>query len=136
MMHCYVCYDETTERCACACKAHVHRACLLKTIETRNNTNCSICAQPIQNVVMQTLKQPSLWVMVFAVMLVVTVGTSCLASILLLALAVDDRNDAAFYDLLICCASSVFLAMFASHFLRKLLTDHDLVLSHDVYSFM
>ena len=134
-MHCFVCYEETTETCACACKAHVHRACLLKTIETRKNVQCSICAQPIQNVVVQTRRQPSLWVMTFAVMLVITVCTSSLASILLLALAVDDRNDAAFYDLLICCASSVFLAMFASHFLQKLLADHNLTVSRDVYRF-
>ena len=135
-MHCFVCYEETTERCACACKAYVHEACLLKTIQTRNNTNCSICAQPIQNVAMQTQKHPSLWVMTLAVVLVVTVCSSSLASILLLTLAVDDRNDAAFCDLLICCASSLFLAMFASHFLQKLLADHDLVVTHEVYSFI
>jgi hypothetical protein len=135
-MHCFVCYEETTETCACACKAHVHRACLLKTIETRKNIHCSICAQPIQNVVVQTQKQPSLWVIGFSVVLAITVGLSSLASILLLALAIDDRNDAAFYDLLICCASSVFLAMFASHFLQKLLADHDLIVSHEVYAFM
>ena len=135
-MHCFVCYEETTETCACACKAHVHRACLLKTIETRKNVNCSICAQPIQNVVIQTQKQPSLWVITFSVVLAITVGLASLASLLLLALAIDDRNDAAFYDLLICCASSVCLAMCASGFLQKLLEDHDLVMTHEVYHFI
>ena len=135
-MHCYVCYEETTETCACVCRANVHRACLLKTIEMRKNTHCSICAQPIQNVVIQLQKQPSVWVIAFSVVLAVTVGLSSLASLLLLALAIDDRNDAAFYDLLICCASSVFLSMFAMHFLQKLLADHDLIVSHEIYTFV
>ena len=132
-MHCFVCYEETTETCACACKAHVHRACLLKTIEARKNVQCSICAQPIQNVVVHTRRQPSLWVMGFAVALTSTIICSSLSALLLLALAVDDRNHSSFYDLLICCASSVFLAMFASHFLQKLLTDHNMTVSRDVY---
>ena len=136
MPRCYVCHEETTERCACACKAHVHRACLLKTVEARKNTRCSICAQPIKNVCARPVRRVSHWVVCFVIVLVATIASTSLAAILLLALAVDDRNHSAFYDLLICCASSVFLAMFASHFLQKLLTDHDLVVSHEVYSFI
>ena len=135
-MYCFVCHDETTETCACACKVHVHRECLLKTIETRDSTNCCICAQPIQNVGVLTRKKPALWVMTFAIVLALTVGFSSFASVLFLALAIDDRNDAAFYDLLVCCASSAFLSTFAMHFLRKLLTDHDLTVSRNVYSFI
>ena len=135
-MHCFVCHEETTDTCACACKACVHRECLLRTIEARDSSNCCICAQPIQNVAVLTRKNPSLWVVTFAAMLALTVGFSAFASLLFLALAVDDRNDAAFYDLLICCASSVFLAVFASHFLGKLLADHDLVVLRSVYVFV
>jgi E3 ubiquitin-protein ligase DOA10 len=135
-MHCFVCHEETTERCACACKAYVHGACLLKTIEARQNTQCTICAQPIGNVEQQAVRVPSRWVIAFALALVSTIMTSSLAALLLMALAVDDRNHASFCDLLICCTSSVFLAMFASHFLQKLLEDHDLTVTHDVYRFI
>ena len=135
-MHCFVCHEETAERCACACKAHVHREGLLKTIEVRQNTNCSICAQRIQNVAVQTRQKPSIWALMLAIALLTPVLCSCVSAMLLLALAVDERNHAAFYDLLICCASSLFLAMFASHFLQKLLQDHQLSVSHEVYQFV
>ena len=132
-MHCFVCHEETAERCACACKAYVHEACLLKTIEARQNTNCTICKQPIQNVEKREVIVPSRWVIAFALSLACTITTSALAALLLLALAVDDRNHTSFYDLLACCGSSTFLAMFASYFLQKLLEDHDLTMTRDVY---
>ncbi len=111
----------------------MHGACLLKAIEARQNAQCTICAQPIQNVERRSVCVPSRWVIGFALALACTITTSALAALLLLALAVDDRNHSAFCDLLICCASSVFLAGFASHFLQKLLEDHDLATTRDVY---
>ena len=135
-MHCFVCHEETTERCECACKAHVHRACLLKSIEARGKTDCTICKQPIQNVELRSVRVLSRWVCVFALALATTIVTSFAASLLLLALAIDDRNDSAFYDLLFCCASSVCLAMCASGFLQKLLEDHEVVETLDVYHFI
>lgn len=134
-MRCFVCYGETAERCACACKACVHGACLLKTIESLQKTDCSICAQPIRNVQQREVRAPAWWAIAFTFALVSTIATSSLASLLLLALAVDDRDHAAFYDLLVCCASSVCLAMCASGLLSKLLTDHDLVATRRVYCF-
>ena len=134
-MHCYVCYEETTDTCACACKAHVHKECLLKTIEMRNSTRCSICAQPIQNVAVKLRTRPALWVVTFILALSTTIICSSLGAMLFLALAVDDRNHVAFVDLVICCACCLFLAMFASHFLQKLLLDHDLTVSHNAYEF-
>ena len=135
-MQCFVCHEETTERCACACKAHVHRACLLKSIEARQKTDCTICKQPIENVELRSVRVLSRWVCVFALALASTIVTSFTASLLLLALAVDDRNDKNFYDLLICCASSVCLALCASSFLHKLLEDHAITETHDVYHFI
>lgn len=134
-MHCYVCYEETADTCACACKAHVHKECLLKTIESRNSIHCSICAQPIQNVAVKSRRRPAVWVVGFTIALSTTIICSSLGAMLFLALAVDDRNHAAFVDLLICCASCMFLATFASHFLQKLLRDHDLTVSQNVYQF-
>ena len=135
MSHCYVCHEETAERCACACRAHVHPACLLKSIEARKNTRCSICAQPIRNVRARPERRVSHWVVCFAVVLVATIVSTSLAAMLLLALAVDDRNHSAFYDLLICCASCVLVSMCASGFLQKLMQDHDLVVTQSVYRF-
>ena len=136
MPRCYVCYEDTAEQCVCACKAHVHRACLLKTIEARNSTQCSICAQPIQNVRALPVLRVSRWVVCFAVVLMATIVSTSLAAILLLALAVDDRNHSAFYDLLICCASCVCVSTCASSFLQKLMQDHELVVAHEMYCFI
>ena len=136
MPRCYVCYEDTAEQCVCACKAHVHRACLLKTIEARNSTQCSICAQPIQNVRALPVRRVSRWVVCFAVVLMATIVSTSLAAILLLALAVDDRNHSAFYDLLICCASCVCVSTCASSFLQKLMQDHELVVAHEMYCFI
>tara|TARA_B100001057_G_scaffold429369_2_gene455439 strand:- start:167 stop:526 length:360 start_codon:yes stop_codon:yes gene_type:complete len=118
------------------CKAHVHKACLLLSIEARQKTDCTICKQPIQNVTQRPVRVFSRWVCVFALVLVSTIITALLASLLLLALAVDDRHDDVFYDLLVCCASSAGLATCASGFLRKLLEDHSLTKTHAVYEFV
>ena len=136
MSRCYVCHEETTERCKCACKAHVHRACLLKSIEARGNMSCSICAQPIQNVCARPVRRVSHWVVCFAVVLVATIVSTSFAAMLLLALAVDDRNHSAFYDLLACCLCCVCVSVCASNFLQKLIQDHDLVVTHDAYRFV
>ena len=135
-MHCFVCHEETVDTCACACKPHVHKSCLLKTIETRQNLDCSICAQPIQNVGVRTERYASRAVACFAVALASTIASSAIASMLLLALAVDDRQDDVFYDLLICCASCVFVATCASRLLQKLLREHDLTRRRQVYCFI
>ena len=126
----------TVEQCMCVCKAHVHRACLLKTIEARKSTQCSICAQPIRNVCTLPARRVSRWVLCFATVLVATIFSTSLAAMLLLALAVDDRNHSAFYDLLICCASCVCVSTCASSFLQKLIQDHELVITHDAYCFI
>lgn len=136
MSRCYVCHEDTAEQCACVCKAHVHRACLLKTIEARKSTQCSICAQPIQNVCALPVRRVSRWVVCFAVVLVATIVSTSLAAMLLLALAVDDRHHSAFYDLLICCASCVCVSTCASSFLQKLMQDHELVVTRDMYRFI
>ena len=135
-MSCFVCHEETSERCACACRAHVHRSCLLRSIEARQKTDCTICKHPIQDVQEQTVCVFSRWVCAFAIALVSTIFVSSLASLLLLALAVDDRNGAAFYDLLICCGSSVCLSLCASGFLQKLLEDHAVTETHSTYRFV
>jgi hypothetical protein len=126
----------TVEQCMCVCKAHVHRACLLKTIEARKSTQCSICARPIRNVCTLPARRVSRWVLCFATVLVATIFSTSLAAMLLLALAVDDRNHSAFYDLLICCASCVCVSTCASSFLQKLIQDHELVITHDAYCFI
>lgn len=136
MSLCYVCHEMTAEQCVCACKAHVHRACLLKTIEARKSIQCSICAQPIRNVCALPVRRVSRWVLCFATVLVATILSTSLAAMLLLALAVDDRHHSAFYDLLICCASCVCISTCASSFLQKLIQDHDLVTTHDAYCFI
>ena len=136
MSHCYVCHEDTAEQCACACKAYVHRVCLLKTIEARKSTQCSICAQPIRNVRARPVRRVARWVVCFAIVLVATIASTSLAALLLLALAVDDRHHSAFYDLLICCASCVCVSMCASGFLQKLIQDHELVVTRDAYRFI
>ena len=135
-MRCFVCHEPTTERCACVCKAPVHKTCLLRSIEACQKTDCTICKQPIQDVAQRPVRVVSRWVCAFAIALVSTIVAASLASLLLLALAVDDRHDEAFFDLLVCCASSVGLAMCASGFLQKLLEDHALTETRDVYQFV
>ena len=135
-MHCFVCYEETTNQCACACKAHVHRACLLKTINVCNSTNCTICVQPIQNVRNQPQRHVSRWVVCFAAALATTALLGCLSSILLLALAVENKNNESFYDLLTCCISSIAVSMLASGFCKRILQECDLVVVSDVYRYI
>ena len=135
-MHCFVCHEETVDTCACACKPYVHKACLLKIIETRQNLDCSICAQPIQNVVVRTERHASRAVACFAAALGSTIASSAIASMLLLTLAVDDREDEVFYELLICCASCVFVATCASCLLLKLLREHELTATREVHRFI
>tara|TARA_B100000902_G_scaffold287155_1_gene273308 strand:- start:487 stop:816 length:330 start_codon:yes stop_codon:yes gene_type:complete len=108
---------------------------LLKAIEVRNSIHCSICAQPIRNVVVTSRTRPVYWVVTFILALSTTITFSSLGAMMFLALAVNDRNHAAFVDLIVCCASCLFLAMFASHFLQKLLQDHEPTMSHSVYEF-
>ena len=134
-MHCFVCYEETTNQCACACKAYVHRACLLKTIEVCNSTNCTICTQPIQNVTKQPQRRVTRWVVCLVAALATTALLGCLSSILLLALAVDNKNNQSFHDLLLCCMITIAVSILASTFCRRLLRDCDLVVVSDVYRY-
>lgn len=135
-MHCFVCYEETTDQCACACKAHVHRACLLKTIEVTRSTNCTICVQPIQNVTNQPQRRVARWVVCSAAALATTALFGCLSSILLLALAVDNKNSDSFYDLLTCCISSIGVSTLASGCCKRILQECDLVVVSDVYRYI
>ena len=41
-----------------------------------------------------------------------------------------------FYDLVVCCGTSVVIAMLASSFLQKLLDDHVLVYEHVEYKYV
>lgn len=46
---CYVCHEPCTSRSHCACEAHVHTQCLLKSAIACNSEECTICRRPISN---------------------------------------------------------------------------------------
>jgi len=71
----------------------------------------------------------------FAVCLFCTTLACALASLLLVALAAEEKRQDVFYDLIWCCATSVAMATICSRFLARLLEDHDLVVVHEEYSF-
>lgn len=52
MLHepCFVCHELTSHRSQCACRAFVHRHCLVKALAANPSTDCTICASPIENV--------------------------------------------------------------------------------------
>jgi len=134
-MECYVCHEPTTETSECACKAHVHPRCLLKCIALSQSTMCTICHAPITNVRRKETRQVAWPACLLAAALFLSTFACCLASLLLVALAVEEERVYVFHDLLICCATAVAMAMVGSRFLQKLLENHALTVVHEEYSF-
>ena len=46
---CYVCHEPCAARSQCACAAHVHTDCLIKTAAACNTLRCTICQTKIAN---------------------------------------------------------------------------------------
>ena len=46
---CYVCHEPCAARSRCACAAHVHADCLVKTAAACNTLRCTICQTKIDN---------------------------------------------------------------------------------------
>ena len=136
-MQCYVCHEPATETdtSECACRAVVHPRCLLKCIALSQSTNCTICHQPITNVCRKETRQVAWPVCLLAAALFLSTFACCLASLLLISLAVEEHRTYVFHDLLICCAVAVAMAMVGSRFLQRLLENHALTIVHEEYSF-
>ena len=134
-MECDVCHEPTTETSECACKAQVHPRCLLKCVALSQSTICTICHQPIVNVRRKETRQVKWLVCGFAMVLFLTTFACCIVSLLLAALAVEEKRTYVFHDLLICCATAVAMAMVGSRFLQRLLEQEELVAGHEEYSF-
>jgi undecaprenyl pyrophosphate phosphatase UppP len=134
-MECYVCHEPTTHASECVCKASVHPRCLLKCVALSRSTKCTICHQPITNVQRKETRRYSCLVGTFAIALFSAALVCALGSLLLIALAAEEKREDVFYDLIVCCATSVCMAMVCSRFLQRLLEGHDLILVHEQYSF-
>lgn len=134
-MECYVCHEATSDTSECACKASVHPRCLLKCIALSQSTKCTICHQPITNVCRTETRKVAWLVCGFAMVLFLTTLACCIGSLLLVALAVEEKRMSVFQDLLLCCLLSVGMAMLGSRFLQRLLENHELVVVHQEYSF-
>tara|TARA_B100000963_G_scaffold352023_1_gene364565 strand:+ start:913 stop:1326 length:414 start_codon:yes stop_codon:yes gene_type:complete len=124
---CYVCHEPTTETSQCACRAVVHPECLLQCIRRSGKPSCTICKGVVGNVRVCRRRRLSRYVGCFVVLLSSTVVLCSIASMILLAMAAEEQRVHQFYDLLICCATSVAIATIASSFLQKLLHERDLV---------
>lgn len=124
---CYVCHEPTTETCQCACRAVVHAECLLQCIRRSGKPSCTICKGVIANVRVCRRRRLSRCVGCFVVLLSATIVLCSIAAMILVAMAAEEQRMHQFYDLLICCATSVAIAMIASSFLQKLLYERDLV---------
>lgn len=135
-MLCFVCHEETTARCACACKAHAHPACLLKAVQACKSANCTICLAPITNVRLGNEHRLSLRVFCLALTLASATVIASVASVIFLARAVDSRKEDHQNQWLICCGSSVGVSLVASGFLQKLTRAQDLYTVHEVYRFI
>ena len=134
-MDCYVCHEPTTETSECACKAYVHSRCLLKCIALSQSTKCTICHQPITNVCQKETLRVRWLVCGFATALFLTTFACCVASLLLVALAVEEKRKSVFQDLLLCCLIAVGMATVGSRFLQRLLEQQELVVRQREYSF-
>jgi len=136
-MECYICHEFTTDAdtSQCVCKASVHPRCLLKAVALARSTKCTICHQPIANVQLKATRRVAWTVCGFAMVLFLTTLACCIASLLFVALAVEEQRMSVFQDLLICCLLSVGMAMLGSRFLQRLLENHELVVVHEEYSF-
>ena len=133
---CYICHEPTTETCQCACRAVVHAACLLQCVQKTGSVTCSICKNAITNVRVREYRRLSRCVGCFVATLLAVVMTSCLAAMILVALAAEEERTREFYDLLICCAATVMIAMIASNFLEKLLRERDLLEERVEYKYV
>ncbi len=136
MEACYICHEPTAETCQCTCEATVHADCLLKSVQRSGKPVCTICRGAIRNVRACAQRRLSRYVVCFATALGATTFMSCLAALILLALAVEEERMNVFYDLVVCCGTSVVIAMLASSFLQKLLDDHVLVYEHVEYKYV
>ena len=133
---CYVCHEPTTETCQCACRAVVHDECLLQCIRRSGQPSCTICKGVVTNVRVRRHRRLSRYVGCFAVLLLLTMVLGALASMILVAMAAEEHRTHEFYDLLICCVTSVAIAMIASSCLQKLLYERDLVEDHVEYKYV
>ena len=135
-MECYICHEPTTDAdtSECACKASVHPRCLLRAIALSRSTRCTICHQPITNVQLKSTRRVAWPVCMLAAALFLSTFACCLASLLLIALAVEEERVHVFHDLLICCGTAVAMAMLGSRFLQGLLENHELTIVHEEYS--
>jgi len=133
---CYVCHEPTTETCQCACRAVVHAECLLQCIRRSGKPSCTICKGVVANVRVFRQRRLSRYVGCFVVLLSVTMVLGCVAAMILVAMAAEEQRVHEFYDLLICCATSVAIAMIASSFLQKLLYERDLVEDRIEYKYV
>lgn len=133
---CYICHESTTETCQCACRAVVHAACLLQCVQKTGSLKCSICKNAITNVRVREYRRLSRCVGCLVATLFVVMATSFLAAMILVALAAEEQRTREFYDLLICCAVTVMIAMIASSFLQRLLHERDLLEERTEYKYV
>jgi len=133
---CYVCHEPTSETCQCTCQAVVHAACLLKFVRTSGSLTCSICKATITNVHVHKYRQLSRVVCCFVMVLFVVIMTSCLAAIVLVALAAEEQRTYEFYNLIISCAVMVLISTIASGLVQKLLRDRALVEERVEYKYV
>jgi hypothetical protein len=133
---CYVCHEPTTETCQCVCRAVVHAECLLQCIRRSGQPSCSICKGVVANVRVRRQRRLSRYVGCFVVLLSSTMVLCAVAAMILVAMAAEEQRMHEFYDLLICCATSVAIAMIASSGLQKLLYERDLVEDRVEYKYV
>ena len=133
---CYVCHEPTSETCQCECRAVVHAACLLKCVHKSGSPTCSICKNAIANLRARTYRRLSRFVGCFVATLFIVILTSCLAAMLLVALAAEEQRTREFYDLIVSCAVMVLISTIASSLLQKLLRERDLVEEHVEYKYV
>ena len=136
-MECYICHEPTTDAdtSQCVCKASVHPRCLLRAVALARSRKCTICHQPITNVQLKATRRVAWPVLGLATALFLSTFACCLASLLFVALAVEEQRMSVFQDLLLCCMIAVSMAMAGSRFLQRLLENHSLVVRHEEYSF-
>jgi drug/metabolite transporter (DMT)-like permease len=84
----------------------------------------------------RTCRRLSRFVGCFVATLFVVILTSCLAAMILVALAAEEQRTREFYDLIISCAVMVLISTIASSLLQKLLRERDLVEEHVEYKYV
>jgi uncharacterized protein YifN (PemK superfamily) len=118
------------------CRAVVHAECLLQCIRRSGQPSCSICKGVVANVRVRRQRRLSRYVGCFVVLLSSTMVLCAVAAMILVAMAAEEQRMHEFYDLLICCATSVAIAMIASSGLQKLLYERDLVEDRIEYKYV